>query len=91
VSNFFSPRISNARRLPNGNTLIDEGWFGRFFEVTSEGETVWEYFNPYFGASVGQFGPLAGLTVGGKRPQISRVFRAYRYTEAEIAIAQAAM
>ena len=34
VSNFFSPRISNAQRLPNGNTLINEGWFGRFFEVT---------------------------------------------------------
>jgi hypothetical protein len=29
VSNFFSPRISNAQRLPNGNTLINEGWFGR--------------------------------------------------------------
>src|SRR6516165_9828239 len=36
VSNFFSPRISNAQRLPNGNTLINEGWFGRFFEVTPE-------------------------------------------------------
>lgn len=45
-SNFFSPRISNAQRLPNGNTLINEGWFGRFFEVTSEGEVVWEYGEP---------------------------------------------
>jgi hypothetical protein len=90
VSNFFSPRISNAQRLPNGNTLIDEGWFGRFFEVTPEGETVWEYVNPYFGASEGQFGPSAGPTVGGKGPQVNRVFRAYRYTEAEIARAQAA-
>jgi len=27
--------------LPNGNTLINEGFFGRFFEVTSEGEVVW--------------------------------------------------
>ena len=90
VSNFFSPRISNAQRLPNGNTLIDEGWFGRFFEVTPEGETVWEYVNPYFGASEGQFGPSAGLTVGGKGPQVNRVFRAYRYTEAEIARAQLA-
>ena len=34
-SNFFSPRISNVQRLPNGNTLINEGYFGRFFEVTA--------------------------------------------------------
>jgi hypothetical protein len=48
TSNFFSPRISNAQRLPNGNTLINEGWFGRFFEVTATGDVVWEYVNPYF-------------------------------------------
>jgi len=40
--NFYSPRISNAERLPNGNTLINEGVFGRFFEVTPDGEVVWE-------------------------------------------------
>jgi Arylsulfotransferase (ASST) len=45
---FYSPRISNAQRLPNGNTLICEGFFGRLFEVTREGDTVWEYVNPYF-------------------------------------------
>ncbi len=32
--NFFSPYISGARRLPNGNTLITEGNFGRLFQVT---------------------------------------------------------
>jgi hypothetical protein len=58
--------------------------------VTPEGETVWEYVNPYFGALDGQFGPSAGQTIGGKRPQINGMFRAYRYTEAEIARAQAA-
>jgi len=72
---FYSPRISNARRLPNGNTLVCEGDFGRFFEVTSEGELVWEYVNPYFGE-----GP-SGLN--------NRVFRAYRYSAKEIARAQA--
>jgi hypothetical protein len=46
---FFSSFISSARRLPNGNTLICEGMNGRFFQVTSEGEIVWEYVNPYFG------------------------------------------
>jgi Arylsulfotransferase (ASST) len=72
---FFSPRISNAQRLPNGNTLICEGDFGRLFEVTTDGELVWEYVNPYFGE-----GPN-GLN--------NRVFRAYRYSEEEIAKAKA--
>jgi outer membrane protein assembly factor BamB len=49
VSNFFSPRMGNAQRLPNGNTLINEASFGRFFEVTRDGEIVWEYVNPFFG------------------------------------------
>ncbi len=45
---FYSPLISGAQRLPNGNTLICEGSFGRIFEVTMEREVVWEYVNPYF-------------------------------------------
>ncbi len=44
---FRSTHISNARRLPNGNTFIDEGQIGRFFQVTPAGEIVWEYINPY--------------------------------------------
>ncbi|CAN2536196.1 hypothetical+protein [Methylocapsa aurea] len=44
---FRSTHISNARRLPNGNTFIDEGQIGRFFQVTREGDIVWEYLNPY--------------------------------------------
>jgi hypothetical protein len=31
---FYSSFISSARRLPNGNTLIDEGMNGRIFQVT---------------------------------------------------------
>lgn len=46
---FYSSFISSARRLPNGNTLIDEGRSGRFFQVTPAGEIVWEYVSPYFG------------------------------------------
>jgi hypothetical protein len=72
---FFSPRISNAQRLPNGNTLVCEGDFGRLFEVTTEGELVWEYVNPYFGED------RNGLN--------NRVFRAYRYSESEVARAKA--
>lgn len=45
---FYSSYISSARRLPNGNTLIDEGMNGRFIQVTPKGEIVWEYISPYF-------------------------------------------
>lgn len=45
---FMSYHMSSARRLPNGNTLICEGDFGRLFQVTAEGEIVWEYVNPHF-------------------------------------------
>jgi hypothetical protein len=45
---FYSAFISSARRLPNGNTLIDEGMDGRIFQVTRDGEIVWEYVNPHF-------------------------------------------
>src|SRR5690606_12663974 len=45
AANFFSTNISGAQRLANGNTLITEGAPGRIFEVTSNGEIVWEYMN----------------------------------------------
>jgi len=38
---FFSYHISDAERLPNGNTLICEGGPGRVFEVTPAQEIVW--------------------------------------------------
>lgn len=48
-SNFYSPLISAAQRLPNGNTMITEGSSGRIIEVTPGHELVWEYISPYFG------------------------------------------
>ena len=68
---FFSPYISGARRLPNGNTLITEGGFGRMFQVTPEGEVVWEYINPHFTESFS--GYLS-----------NSVFRAHHYMADEI-------
>ena len=44
---FFSPFISGAERLPNGNTLICEGASGRLFETTREREIVWEWISPF--------------------------------------------
>lgn len=58
----YSPFISSAQRLPNGNTLVCEGSNGRFVEVTTEGEIVWEYVSPY----------------PGNIPGTNYVYRAYR-------------
>ncbi|HLX42917.1 MAG TPA: aryl-sulfate sulfotransferase [Bryobacteraceae bacterium] len=74
---FFSSRVSNAQRLPNGNTLINEGLYGRFFEVTTEGDVVWEYVNPHFGPAT-----------AAPKAQMNNVFRVYRYSAEEIAAAQ---
>lgn len=49
---FFAPFISGAARQPNGNTLICSGAQGRFFEVTPEGEIVWEFWDPRQGRVV---------------------------------------
>ena len=63
---FFSPHISGAQRLASGNTLICEGQWGRLFEVTPEGDIVWEYVSPFMGPD--RFGDPS-----------NEVFRAYRY------------
>jgi arylsulfotransferase ASST len=71
VFNFFSPYISGARRLPNGNTLVTEGLFGRMFQVTPDKQVVWEYINPRFYAD--SDGVLS-----------NRVFRASHYLPEDI-------
>lgn len=49
---FFSSFVSNAQRLSNGNTLVTEGMQGRIFQVTPDGQLVWEYHSPYEGLGV---------------------------------------
>jgi len=46
LNSFYSSHISGNQRLPNGNTLICSGAMGHIFEVTKDGEVVWEYINP---------------------------------------------
>ena len=69
--NFFSAYISGARRLPNGNTLITEGHFGRIFQVTPAGEVVWEYVNPHFAPNEQGY-------------EVNSVFRATHYLPEQI-------
>ena len=70
--NFFSHIGSGCQRLPNGNTLICSMVDGHIFEVTSEGELVWEYINP-----ITPDGPVK--VISDCLPMTNRVFRAYRY------------
>ncbi len=89
-TDFYSINVSGAQRLANGNTLICSGATGTIFEVTSAGEPVWEFVNP-FGAESGR-PPHAGRRPpgghgrrgprrAGPPPAAPRntVFRAYRY------------
>ena len=46
---FYSSYISGAHRMENGNTFINCGSAGRMFEVTPEGEIVWEFRSPFRG------------------------------------------
>ena len=67
ASKFYSPYVSSAQRLPNGNTLIDEGSNGRLIEVTYEKEIVWEWISPYFSNSKDE------------DPINNMIYRGYRY------------
>jgi len=49
ANRFYSPFVSSAQRMPNGNTLITEGSGGRLIEVTIDHRIVWEYISPHFG------------------------------------------
>ncbi len=46
-ADFFTPGRGGAQRLDNGNTLVTNSNHGQAFEVTPEGEMVWEFLNPH--------------------------------------------
>jgi hypothetical protein len=43
---FYSSWGGAAQRFANGNTLVTESDKGRVFEITKDGQIVWEFFNP---------------------------------------------
>jgi len=43
---FRSVEMGSVQRLDNGNTLITESERGRVFEITRDGNIVWEFYNP---------------------------------------------
>jgi hypothetical protein len=75
---FFSAYMGAAQRLPNGNTHITESATGRLFDVTPQGEIVWEYVIPFF-AEYAE--PEARRYAGGSQ---NSVFRSYRYQPSQV-------
>jgi outer membrane protein assembly factor BamB len=72
-NSFYSHHISGAQRLPNGNTFICSGYHGHMFEVTKEGEVVWEYINPVTSGGIRGWLDDEGFKAN------NMVFKAHRY------------
>jgi hypothetical protein len=66
----YSPYLSNAQRLPSGNTLMNYGSLGTLLEISPEKEVLWEYVIPL----VGDVPVPQGQTANNNWS-----FRAYRY------------
>ncbi|AOA57040.1 aryl-sulfate sulfotransferase [Acinetobacter larvae] len=95
-TSFFSAFTSLARRLPNGNTSITEGQTGRIFQITPQGEIVWEYVSPFFAeakagrpASNGLYRatPVAYQWVPVAPPQTDQAVRPPQLADFKVAIA----
>lgn len=69
-SQFFSTAWGSIQRLPNGNTFSLDATGGRLFEITAEGEIVWEYVNPYLSFSFEPYAAGSSVNRG--------VYRCYR-------------
>lgn len=71
TSKFFSYSWGSVQRLPNGNTFSLDCHKGRLFEVTPQGEIVWEYISPF------QWNRGTAMVEPG-------IYRAYRYAYGEV-------
>jgi hypothetical protein len=75
----YSENISGAHRLPNGNTIICSGTVGRFLEVTTTGEIVWEYICPVEKTGVITQGNNPADDPARADETMNSVFRVYKY------------
>ena len=67
---FLSLSWGSTQRLPNGNTFSLDCHKGRLFEVTPDGEIVWEYISPF------PWGSWSKIETG--------IYRAFRYGYDEV-------
>jgi hypothetical protein len=73
-SNFYAQSMGSAQRLSNGNTLIDEATTGKFFEIDSLKNIIWEYINP-----VSSAGAISQGTTSTSTQVFRSVFYPYSY------------
>lgn len=76
-SSLYSPLVSGAQQLPNGNILIVDGVHGTFIEITRDGEKVWKYINPVTSFGIASQG---GNVFGQNGDGLNGVFRAHKYS-----------
>jgi hypothetical protein len=68
--NLYSPIMSSAQAMPEGNILICEGASGKFLEINRSKEVVWRYQNPV---------AFSGPVTQGSNNSFTTVFRIERY------------
>ncbi len=76
-TDFYSAEVSGVQRLPNGNTLVCEGIPGHFFELTPEGEIVWDYVNPLVDFAILSQGETPEIDPRGH--PMNAIFKIHRY------------
>ncbi len=77
-NSLYSSYISGAQRLSNGNTLVCSGAHGHFFEITSDGEVVWEYVSPVGDRTREDYGIFTTMT-GDAGRAFNSTFKCARY------------
>ena len=78
-TSMYAEDISGAQRLPNGNTLINNGPLGTFIEVTSAGKVVWTYVNPVSLAGALTWSSAIPDDPSHPGEKLNSVFRTYCY------------
>ncbi len=78
-NSFYSMYISGVQRLPNGNTMICPGAHGHIFEVTEDGDIVWEYINPV-GDRTGDAYGIYKIMTDQAGDAFNSIFKCHRYS-----------
>ncbi|KAL4810939.1 ASST-domain-containing protein [Aspergillus unguis] len=83
---FFTPFMGSAQKLQGGNVFIAEAATGRLFEVTEDGEVVWEFVVPELNnyTKVMSQRDLGEMEKIGFSYESNAVFRAYKYAPEEV-------
>ena len=77
-TSFYSMYISGVQRLPNGNTMVCPGAHGHIFEVTPDGDIVWEYINPV-GDRTGDDLGIYKIMTDAAGPEFNSIYKCHRY------------